>query len=72
MLRFIDLSNDYWTDPEYGFPLCAFLSTSDDKFLQTVDGCHTFGDVREIFEHKYRDRMLPLVPEGFFATREGR
>ena len=67
MLRFIDLSNDYWTDLECGFPICAFLSTRDDKFLLSVDGCHTFSCKDDILEHAQGPRMLGLVPNGFFT-----
>jgi hypothetical protein len=69
MLRFIDLSNDYWTDPECGSPICAFLSTSDDKFLLSVDGEHTFNCKDEILDHPQSLRMLGLVPNGFFDAR---
>jgi hypothetical protein len=69
MLRFIDLSNDYWTDPECGGPVCAFLSTTDDKFLLSVDGGHTFSYEDEILEHIEGPRMLGLVPNGFFDVQ---
>jgi hypothetical protein len=67
MLRFIDLSQDYWTDPECnGGPICAFLSTNDDRFLETDCGAHTFIALDEILEHELRERMLCLIPMGFF------
>ena len=65
MLRFIDLSNDYWTDPECGGPICAFLSTHHDHFL-SVGCCHTFSCKDDILDHPQGLRMLGLVPDGFF------
>lgn len=66
MLRFIDLSKEYWTDPMYGSPICAFLSTSDDRFLQSLNGTHTFSSLEEIREHPQASRMEGLMPMGFF------
>jgi hypothetical protein len=68
MLRFINLSNDYWTDPECSNPICAFLSTHDDKFLLSAYGEHTFSCKDEILKHTQGPRMLGLVPNGFFAA----
>lgn len=67
MIRFIDITNDYWTDlvPD-GNPQAAFISTSDDTFLRNLDGGHIFNDLDEIAEHRLGDRMLALVPRGFF------
>lgn len=65
MIRFIDLTEEYWTDPDVGFPVCAFLSTNTDCFLQTSEGHHTFHE-DEIAEHPQSERLLALVPEGFF------
>jgi hypothetical protein len=67
MLRFIDLTEEYWTHPDEAAPICAFLSTNDDKFLRTAEGCHTFDDEFDIDGHEQADRMHRLVPEGFFA-----
>jgi hypothetical protein len=68
MLRFIDLTEEYWTHPDEAAPICAFLSTNDDKFLHNGYGEQTFDDEAEIIEHEQGERMLGLVPEGFFDT----
>jgi hypothetical protein len=68
MLRFIDLTKDYWTHPDFSSPMCAFLSTIDDKFLHNEVGEQTFLDEAEITEHEEGERMLALVPEGFFVV----
>jgi hypothetical protein len=67
MLRFIDLTDPYWTYPDEAAPICAFLSTVDDKFLRTEEGCHTFDDDFDIDRHEQADRMRALMPEGFFT-----
>lgn len=67
MIRFIDLSQEYWTDPECnGGPICAFLSTSSDQFLTNEDGFQVFSDIEEIAEMPDGQRLLRLVPKGFF------
>jgi hypothetical protein len=66
MIRFIDLSHEYWTDPACGWPVCAFLSTSDDIFIKAGDGCHVFGQPEEIDEHPLAKGLWALVPKGFF------
>lgn len=73
MIRFVDLSDDYWTDPEYGHPICAFLCTSSDRFLETVDGEHTFNqaDVDEYPDEGVRERMRSLTPDGFWSKEKG-
>ena len=42
MLRFIDLTEDYWTDPECGSPVCAFLCTTSDRFYENEYGGQVF------------------------------
>jgi hypothetical protein len=66
MIRFVDLTDDYWTDPEEGKPVCAFLSTTSDCFLENACGSHTFDSMEEIEEHPNADRFIGLMPEGFF------
>ena len=66
MIRFVDLSEDYWTDPEIGHPVCAFLRTNNDKFLKTDMGDHTFSDMEDINSHPEAERLLGLMPDGFF------
>ena len=65
MIRFVDLTDAYWTEPG-GKPLCGFLSTVTDKFLESLDGEHTFRSTEEVLEHREGQRMLSLVPVGFF------
>lgn len=69
MLRFIDLSKEYWTDSDYGYPICAFLNTSDNRFVPNDGGEHTFSDMDDIESIKNSDvrlRAKRLLPEGFF------
>ena len=70
MIRFVDLSEVYWTDPECGYPLCAFLSTSSDRFLDNLDGEHLFRSLEEIGEHPQKERLLGLLPAGFFEKAD--
>lgn len=65
MLRFIDLSEAYWTDGNK--PICAFLSTSDDRFLTNDSGEQTFSDMEEIELHPQSERMKSLMPPDFFG-----
>ncbi len=67
MIRFVDLSDAYWTDPVgSGRPICAFLSTGTNKFILSVDGQHTFSSEDEIRECDQGERMWGLTPKGFF------
>jgi hypothetical protein len=67
LIRFIDLTKDYWTHPSAESPCCAFLCTSTDKFVGNSDsGFHVFDSLEEIQEHPRAERLLPLVPDGFF------
>jgi hypothetical protein len=66
MIRFVDL-----TDPGVGAPICAFLGTVDNKFMETPKGNHTFSTMKEIEETPFGDRLLGLVPEGFFERVNG-
>jgi hypothetical protein len=69
MIRFVDITDAYWTDavPEPKRQrLAAFVSTSDDTFLRAGSGAHIFHDLEEIAEHNLGHRMLALVPDGFF------
>ena len=70
MIRFVDLSEDYWTDDE-GKPICAFLSTTSDIFLTNGDLEQTFSSLKEIEEHPDADRLVGLVPKGFFERVNG-
>lgn len=75
MLRFVDLSGAYWTEPLCGTPLCAFLWTSDDTFVKHYDSkCQTFSSIEDIRESindpKLAERMIGLLPPGFFEPPE--
>lgn len=69
MIRFIDLSEAYWVDPEEnGGPVCAFLDTRIDRFV-TANGSHVFfsrDDIDDIEEASVRERCRGHVPEGFW------
>lgn len=65
MIRFVDLSDAYWTDPELGSPCCAFLCTGSDTFLQ-INGSQVFIEMAEVEEHPQAKRLKRLMPDGFF------
>jgi hypothetical protein len=67
MIRFIDLTKDYWTYPDDGVPICAFLRTNDDRFIETINGEHTFGSQEEVNEHPESHRLRGLMPDNFFT-----
>jgi hypothetical protein len=79
VLRFIDLTDTYWPltleedkamraddDPSV-YPVCAFLDTTTNKFVCDKTGCQVFFDTSEFEECREAERMLALVPEGFFG-----
>ena len=67
MIRFIDLTEDYWTDPACGFPICAFLSTDNGKFIECIHtGEMTFSTMGEVLDQPLGERMSRLTPKGFF------
>lgn len=66
MIRFVDLTPFYWSDPEDRTPTCGFLDTVTDRFID-ADGSHTFDSldgVRAIPE--LGERCVALVPHAFF------
>jgi hypothetical protein len=71
VIRFIDLSEAYWTDPEEnGGPVCAFLDTRTDRFV--TNGAHVFFDavdLDDIAEAHMRERCREHVPDGFWERR---
>lgn len=70
MLRFVDLTEAYWTDPEDGGPCCAFLSTVTDSFITFDLGGHVFSDMRDLHgieDEGIRTRCIALLPDGFFG-----
>lgn len=49
MIRFIDLTEAYWTDPEEKTPSCAFLDTRTDKFIACpLIDAHTFDSLEDV------------------------
>lgn len=69
MIRFIDLSEAYWADPEdNGGPVCAFLDTRTDRFV-TANGHQLFTnaeDIGDIEDASVRERCREHVPDGFW------
>ena len=65
MIRFVDLTQVYWLDPDGGKPVCAFLDTVTDKFIENMDGTHLFTELYEL----ETSRLFRLVPTGFFDSR---
>ena len=70
MIRFIDLTADYWTDDVDNDPCCAFLSTNTDTFFLNADGCHVFHDLDAFEGIPDRERLLAMLPDGFFDEDE--
>jgi hypothetical protein len=72
MIRFLDLSDTYWTDTEtHGGQVCAFLETRTDRFVE-VDGAHTFFDGEDIDlieDAHLRNRCREHVPDGFWSRK---
>lgn len=68
MIRFIDLTEDYFANGPPFSPVCAFVNTVDDKFITGDTGGQVFSDLDDV-KHipKYAYRCLMLVPEGFFS-----
>ncbi len=66
MIRVIDLATDYWTDDVNNDPCCAFLSTNTDTFFLNADGCHVFHDLGAFEGIPDRERLLAMLPDGFF------
>ena len=66
MISFIDLTKEF--DTKYGRPACAFVSTETDRFVRTRKGGRVFTDTSEVLEHIGKSDLLPLIPEGFFAS----
>lgn len=66
MFRFVDLTEEYWTDG--GSPVCAILDTVTDSFLAVggCDGCHVLHGLDDVRDAG-GERAVALVPDGFFA-----
>lgn len=70
MLRFVDLTEAYWVDPEDGGPCCAFLDTVTDSFVTFDLGGHVFSEMRDLHgieDDGIRERCIALLPDGFFG-----
>ncbi len=70
MIRFVDLTPYYWTDPESSdnSPICAFLNTVTDNFIKSCNEDHTFlsWDDFDDMDEFLRERIVGLMPPGFF------
>ena len=62
--------------PVIGRNVCGFFNTIDERFVDDVDGLHSFnslGEVLEIDPRVLAERCAGLVPQGFFErTAEDR
>jgi len=71
MIRFVDLTNVYWTDHEETAPMCAFLDTVTNRFIENDTGSHVcvdLNDVRGLGNNgKLGTRCLQLLPPQFFG-----
>jgi len=73
MIRFIDITQAYFRPhasdkvalEKVTRQICAFINTTDNKFLDSPDGGQIFHDEEEIMDHIQGKRMLALVPPGF-------
>jgi len=71
MIRFVDLTPYYWTLG--GLPVCAFLFTGSDCFVQAAGDAFVFGsaeDVDAISDPDIRRRCAALVPDDFWGADE--
>lgn len=62
MIRFVDLTDALDSET----PVCAFFDTIPDRFIEDQFGCHDFDSMEAIKKHPRGERMLSLVPPGFF------
>ena len=76
MIRFIDLSRDYFgVDPgesmEDTMPVCAFVDTITNRFLADSTGSEVFRSIEDVQDIPIMaPRCLALVPDDFFSTKE--
>jgi hypothetical protein len=68
VIRFVDLSTVYWTDPQNTTACCAFLNTVSDTFLSFAGDhvCISEACLELIEDEGLRERCRSLLPEGFF------
>lgn len=69
VIRFVDLTSFYWSDDDNQSPVCAFLDTINNRFIETWSNGHTFTTLQEIKEHSRKERLMQLVPVGFFDRK---
>lgn len=71
MIRFVDVSAAYFGCDEgepAPMPICAFVSTVSDRFVEDADGEHLFHGMDEVLEiPEEGERCARLVPDGFFG-----
>lgn len=71
MIRFVDLTDAYWTDPNERTPLCAFLHTANNRFIENDLLSHVCADMEDVCSMGeggcYGERCTGLVPSGFFG-----
>lgn len=70
MIRFVDLSMAYWSDPDEPSPACAFVNTVVDRFIELEDGAQVAFDDDDIPGGDLGERLRALVPEGFWNRTE--
>jgi hypothetical protein len=66
MIRFVDLTPFYWHESTCGKPICAFIDTVTDRFVENDLGCHDFCSLREV--EQLGERFTRLLPAGFFPS----
>lgn len=64
MIRFVDLTAALLSDS----PVCGFFDTIPDRFIENHFGCHDFDSMDDIERHPRGERMLGLIPPGFFSA----
>lgn len=71
MIRFVDLTGVYWSDPDNREPCCAFLDTVTDRFVHcaNLDG-HVFQSEFDYPLGEDGERLRALAPKGFWGPRE--
>jgi hypothetical protein len=75
MIRFLDLTKDYFALSEQAYQIgkaeypsiCAFIDTVTDTFLIGADAAMTFSDMQSVREMPgIGERCARLVPKDFF------
>lgn len=69
MIRFVDLTPFYWVDEHpSNKPICAFIDTVTDRFIENDMGCHDFDSAEDVeaLGPVLGPRCAGLVPHGFW------